>query len=54
MAEEKKTLMRGVVVEFDFTAVDGAQLLFETAQKILDLTTRYCGGSGTVITPRIK
>ena len=35
MAEEKKTLMRGVVVEFDFTAVDGAQLLFETAQKIL-------------------
>ena len=29
-------------------------LLYETAQKILDLTTRYCGGSGTVITPRIK
>ena len=30
------------------------ELLYETAQKILDLTTRYCGGSGTVITPRIR
>ena len=29
-------------------------LLYETAQKILDLTTRYCGGSGTVITPIMK
>ena len=26
-------------------------LLYETAQRILDLTTKYCGGSGTVITP---
>ena len=35
MAEEKKALTRGVVVEFDFTAIDGGQILFETAQKIL-------------------
>ena len=35
MAEEKKPLTRGVVIEFDFTAIDGGQLLFETAQKIL-------------------
>ena len=27
--------MRGEVVEFDFTAIDGGQLLFETARKIL-------------------
>ena len=27
------------------------ELLYETAQKILGLTTRYCGGSGTVIVP---
>ena len=43
--EEKKALTRGVVVEFDFTAIDGGQLLFETAQKILgakgvDLTVK--------------
>ena len=35
MAEEKKPLLRGVVIEFDFTAIDGGQLLFETARKIL-------------------
>ena len=35
MAEEKKPLTRGVVIEFDFTAIDGSRLLFETAQKIL-------------------
>ena len=29
-------------------------LLYETAQRILDLTTKYCGGSGTVITPSLK
>ena len=51
MAEEEKTeetgktLTRGVVVEFDFTAVDGAQLLFDTAKKVLgakgvDLTVK--------------
>ena len=33
--EEKKPLARGVVVEFDFTAIDGGQLLFDTAKKIL-------------------
>lgn len=33
--EEKKKLPRGVVIEFDFTAIDGAQLLFETAKKVL-------------------
>ena len=27
------------------------ELLYETARKIIDLTTKYCGGSGTVITP---
>ena len=32
MAEEKKQkYVRGVVVEFDFTAIDGAQLLFDVA-----------------------
>ena len=36
MAEEKKTIRRGVVIEFDFTAVDGAQVLFDTARKILE------------------
>ena len=35
MAEEKKKLVRGVVVEFDFTAIDGAQILFDTAKKVL-------------------
>jgi beta-phosphoglucomutase-like phosphatase (HAD superfamily) len=46
MAEENKNmLLRGVVVEFDFTAVDGAELLFKTAQKVLkehdvDLTVK--------------
>ena len=35
MAEEKKRYSRGVIVEFDFTAVDGAQLLFDTAKKVL-------------------
>ena len=35
MAEEKKPLTRGVVIEFDFTAIDGSQLLFDTAKKIL-------------------
>lgn len=29
-------------------------LLYETAQKILDLTTKYCGGSCAVITPSLK
>ena len=35
MAEERKALPRGVVVEFDFTAVDGAQILFDVAKKVL-------------------
>lgn len=35
MAEEKKKLARGVIVEFDFTAIDGSQLLFDTAKKVL-------------------
>ena len=35
MAEEKKARPHGVVVEFDFTAIDGAQLLFDTAKKQL-------------------
>ena len=33
--KENSAPVRGVVVEFDFTAIDGSQLLFETAQKIL-------------------
>ena len=33
--KETKALTRGVVVEFDFTAIDGGQLLFDTAKKIL-------------------
>lgn len=35
MAEDKKPMPRGVVVEFDFTAIDGAQLLFDTAKRVL-------------------
>ena len=35
MAEEKKKVSRGVVVEFDFTAIDGAQLLFDVAKTVL-------------------
>ncbi|MGN0846645.1 MAG: HAD hydrolase-like protein [Kiritimatiellia bacterium] len=35
MADEKKTVPRGVIVEFDFTAVDGAQILFDIAKKVL-------------------
>jgi len=35
MAEEKKKYMRGVVIEFDFTAIDGAQILFDLAKKRL-------------------
>ena len=45
MAEERKSIPRGVVVEFDFTAVDGAQILFDVAKKVLapkgvDLTVK--------------
>lgn len=36
MAEDKKTSSRGVIVEFDFTAVDGAQVLFDVAKKVLE------------------
>ena len=36
MAEETKTkLPRAVIVEFDFTAIDGSQLLFDVARKHL-------------------
>lgn len=45
MSEEKKVIQRGVVVEFDFAVIDGAQVLFETARKVLapegvDLTVK--------------
>ena len=45
MAEERKSIPRGVVVELDFTAVDGAQILFDVAKKVLapkgvDLTVK--------------
>ena len=30
------------------------ELLYETAQKIIDMTTKYCGGVGTVITPILR
>jgi len=45
MAEEKKQAPRGVIVEFDFTAVDGSQILFDVAKKVLaskgvDLTVK--------------
>ncbi|MGN0852319.1 MAG: hypothetical protein ACI4Q3_02955 [Kiritimatiellia bacterium] len=35
MSEEKKSLPRGVIVDFDFTALDGAQLLFDVAKRQL-------------------
>ena len=31
-----------------------SELLYETAQKIIDLTTKHCGGTGIIIMPRIK
>ena len=30
------------------------ELLYDTAQRIVDLTTKYCGGVGTVITPGLR
>ncbi len=30
------------------------ELLYDTAQKIIDLTTKYCGGTGVVITPSLR
>ena len=47
MADEKKKVPRGVVVEFDFAAVDGAQLLFDTARKVL-------AGSGIDLTVKLE
>ena len=47
MAEEKKKIPRGVVVEFDFAVVDGAQLLFDTAKKVL-------AGSGIDLTIKLE
>ena len=44
--EEKKPLARGVVVEFDFTAIDGGQLLFDTAKKT------YARRSGQKMVPK--
>jgi len=29
------------------------ELLHETAQRVIDLTTAYCGGSGRIILPRV-
>ena len=29
------------------------ELLRETAQRIIDLTTRYCGGRGEIIVPSV-
>ena len=29
-------------------------LLYETAQRIVELTTRYCGGQGEIIEPAVK
>ncbi len=40
------------IVQGNEATPDG--LLYETAQKILDLTTKICGGSGTVITPKAR
>ena len=35
-------------------AATSDELLHETAQKIVDLTTKYCGGTGIIIKPGIK
>ena len=32
---------------------DPDELLRETAQRIIDLTTRYCGGRGEIIVPSV-
>ncbi len=47
MSEEKKKLSRGVIVEFDFTAIDGAQILFDTAKKVLK-------GYGVTLTVKLE
>ena len=45
MSEEKKPLPRGVIIDFDFTALDGAQILFDVTKQQLaaagiDLTVK--------------
>ena len=45
MADRK--FMRGAIVEFDFTAIDGAQLLFDTAKRVL-------AGHGVELTPKLE
>lgn len=35
MENEQIALPRGVIIEYDFTAIDGAQILFETTSKLL-------------------
>ena len=35
MGDQKHNIPRGVIVEFDFTAFDGAQLLFDIAKEVL-------------------
>ena len=47
MAEENKTVSRAVIVEFDFTAVNGAETLFGVAKKVL-------GGHGVELTDKLE
>lgn len=35
MAEGKQSYLRGVIIEYDFTAIDGAQVLFDVAKQVL-------------------
>lgn len=47
MAEKEKKFLRGAVVEFDFTALDGAQILFNVAKE-------YLAGIGIDLTLKLE
>ena len=44
MAKAKSKIFKGVIVEFDFTVLDGSKLLFDTAKALLQK-------SGVELTP---
>lgn len=47
MSEENKTLVRAVIVELDFAALNGAEILFNTAKKVL-------AGHGVELTDKLE
>ena len=47
MAKAKSKIFKGVIVEFDFTVLDGSKLLFDTAKALLQK-------SGVELTPQLE